>query len=313
MFNLSWEGRRRHGRRVWHRAGHRVALRPPGGARRWCSTSTAGQRRIPRRRLRPRGGSAGAAACDVSDAARGDVGVRAASSRDTRRLDILVNNAGIAHVGTIERTSGRGSRPPVSRERQGRVPVHSGGGAGDGPAGWRRHSQHGVDRVVHRRGRSLCVFDDQGRRAHDDEIGGGRLRQAERAVQLHLPGAHPDAVRRRIREEELPGPRSGRCCRNCPSTSRSGAWARRKKWRIWRCICAPTKRRSSRARRTHSTAECSTNERQRHVFTLNLKDDPAIDRRVSRHHRERLARGAGEPPAGRRRADGHLPSRAPRW
>jgi 2-keto-3-deoxy-L-fuconate dehydrogenase len=49
------------------------------------------------------GGSADAAACDVSDAA----GVKAAFDgivARTRRLDILINNAGVAHVGNIERT-----------------------------------------------------------------------------------------------------------------------------------------------------------------------------------------------------------------
>jgi 2-keto-3-deoxy-L-fuconate dehydrogenase len=49
------------------------------------------------------GGSADAAACDVSDAA----GVKAAFDGivgRTRRLDILINNAGVAHVGNIERT-----------------------------------------------------------------------------------------------------------------------------------------------------------------------------------------------------------------
>ena len=50
------------------------------------------------------GGSADAAACDVSVAA----GVTAAFEQivaRTRRLDILINNAGVAHVGNIERTS----------------------------------------------------------------------------------------------------------------------------------------------------------------------------------------------------------------
>jgi len=49
------------------------------------------------------GGSADAAPCDVSDAAK----VKAAFDKivgRTRRLDILINNAGVAHVGNIERT-----------------------------------------------------------------------------------------------------------------------------------------------------------------------------------------------------------------
>ena len=49
------------------------------------------------------GGSAEAAACDVSDGA----GVKATFDTivgRTRRLDILINNAGVAHVGNIERT-----------------------------------------------------------------------------------------------------------------------------------------------------------------------------------------------------------------
>jgi NAD(P)-dependent dehydrogenase (short-subunit alcohol dehydrogenase family) len=50
------------------------------------------------------GGSADAAACDVSDSA----GVKAAFDaivQRMRRLDILINNAGVAHVGNIERTA----------------------------------------------------------------------------------------------------------------------------------------------------------------------------------------------------------------
>ncbi len=49
------------------------------------------------------GGTADAAACDVSDAAGVKAGFEAIVGR-TRRLDILINNAGIAHVGNIERT-----------------------------------------------------------------------------------------------------------------------------------------------------------------------------------------------------------------
>ena len=50
------------------------------------------------------GGSAGGAACDVSDAAAVTSAFERVVAR-TRRLDILINNAGIAHVGSIERTS----------------------------------------------------------------------------------------------------------------------------------------------------------------------------------------------------------------
>ncbi len=111
------------------------------------------------------------------------------------RLDILVNNAGVAHVGNIERTPEddfdrlfRVNVKGVYLCSQAAVPVMV-------QPGWRRHSQHGVHRRVHRRRRSLCVLDVERGRADDDQVGGGGLRQTERPLQLHLPGAHSHTVR----------------------------------------------------------------------------------------------------------------------
>ena len=132
----------------------------------------------------------------------------------TGRLDILVNNAGVAHVGNIERT------PEDDFDRLYRVNVK----------GVYLCSQAAVPVMVRQGGgvilnmASIVSFIGvadrfaysmtQGRGADDDQVGGRRLRQAERALQLHLPGAHPHAVRRWLRHEELSGPRSRKCCRS---------------------------------------------------------------------------------------------------
>ena len=74
------------------RGAHIVVLDADGEAARETASAIAGT-----------GGSADAAVCDVSDAAR----VKAAFDQvigRARRLDILINNAGVAHVGNIERT-----------------------------------------------------------------------------------------------------------------------------------------------------------------------------------------------------------------
>ena len=52
--------------------------------------------------------------------------------------------------------------------------------------------------VARRAARSLRLLDDQGRRADDDALDRRRLREARHPLQLHLPGARPHAVRRRL-------------------------------------------------------------------------------------------------------------------
>ena len=64
--------------------------------------------------------------------------------------------------------------------------------------GRRRDPQHGVDRLADRHARPLRLLDDQGRRADDDALDRRRLREARHPLQLHLPGAGPHAVRRRL-------------------------------------------------------------------------------------------------------------------
>ena len=74
------------------RGAHVVVLDVDGQAAKDTATAVAGA-----------GGSADAAACDVSNAA--DVtAVFGRVVERTQRLDILINNAGVAHVGNIERT-----------------------------------------------------------------------------------------------------------------------------------------------------------------------------------------------------------------
>ena len=82
-----------------------------------------------------------------------------------RRIDILVNNAGIAHVGTVERTDRSGLRSVVPGQRQRRLPVRTGRRADHGRAGRRRDPEHGVDHVADWRAGTLCLFDEQRRRA----------------------------------------------------------------------------------------------------------------------------------------------------
>ena len=76
-------------------------------------------------------------------------------------------------------------------------------------AGRRRHPQHGLDRVVRRRARPLRLLDEQGRGPHHDALDRRGLREAEHPLQLHLPGAHPHAVRGRVPGGELPRPGEG--------------------------------------------------------------------------------------------------------
>ena len=96
---------------------------------------------------------------------------------------------------------------------------------------------------------------------HDDDVDRGRLREAEHPLQLHLPGARSTRRSSTVRRAAtIAGREAGDAAARCRPISRSAAWARRRKWRTWRCISVPTKRRSSPARRIRSTAECSSHE-----------------------------------------------------
>src|SRR5262249_27838363 len=60
-----------------------------------------------------------------------------------------------------------------------------------------------------RRRRPVCVFDDQGRGADDDNVDRHRLCEARHPLQLHLPRPRRHAVRRRLPPRALSRTRSG--------------------------------------------------------------------------------------------------------
>ena len=100
----------------------------------------------------------------------------------------------------------RGSRPRLPRQRRRRLPLRPRRGGGHAPPGERRHPQHVLDRRAGRDPGPLRVFDDQGRRPDHDAVDRRRLREAGHPLQLHLPGAGPHTVRRRLSRQELSRP-----------------------------------------------------------------------------------------------------------
>ena len=176
-----------------------------------------------RGRARSRRGGSRAIADAIRDAGGGRVGLCVRRRRRIRRshavspieaghrrIDILVNNAGIAHVGTIETTTPKtisiGCSASTSRAcSSARAPR------------FRSCSARAAASILNMasiaslvgRPRSLRLLDDQGRRADDDAIDRGRLREAGHPLQLHLPGAHPHAVRRRLPRAATTRPRGG--------------------------------------------------------------------------------------------------------
>ena len=135
--------------------------------------------------------------------------VRRNRPENTGGLDILVNNAGVSHVGTIEQT------PEEDFDRLYRVNVK----------GVYLCSRAAVPVMVRQGGgvilnmASIVSLIGVAERFAYSMSKGAVLTMTksvavdyvkpECALQLHLPGAHPYAVRRRFRLEELSGPRTG--------------------------------------------------------------------------------------------------------
>ena len=131
MFELERQGRPRHGRLARHRSRDGGGARGAGRARRReLRAGRGGGASGRRRRSRRSGGKAEALGFDVADMKATEDAIADVAKR-LGRLDILVANAGIAIDGLAPAREGRGHRPHLRGQREGRARLRARGDQGD--------------------------------------------------------------------------------------------------------------------------------------------------------------------------------------